>query len=156
MDQATYNPDPKAHPGLHLIALFEGVKGVLALAIAAGLVAVGPQRLRDAVHDLVARFLPRAEPGAMTQFLDRINPESVHIAAAVIVLYALMRLLEAWGLWRARAWASWLGCIGSAAYLPLDLYALYHHPGWHTWALLIVNIAIVLALWRDIVRRRGI
>lgn len=156
MESTAYDPDPRAHPGLHAIALFEGAKGVLALAIAAGLVAVGPQRLRDAVHGLVARLLPQAEPGAMTQFLDRINPESVHIAAAVVVLYALMRLLEAWGLWRARAWASWLGCIGSAAYLPLDLYALYHHPGWHTWALLIVNIVIVLVLWRDIVRRRRI
>ena len=34
MDDATYNPDPKAHPGLHAIALFEGAKGVLALAFA--------------------------------------------------------------------------------------------------------------------------
>ena len=31
MDDAAYNPDPKAHPGLHAIALFEGAKGVLAL-----------------------------------------------------------------------------------------------------------------------------
>ena len=37
MDDAAYNPDPKAHPGLHAIALFEGAKGVLALAFAGGL-----------------------------------------------------------------------------------------------------------------------
>ncbi len=156
MEQTAYNPDPKAHPGLHAIALFEGAKGVLALAIAGGLLAVGPQRLRDAVHAAIVRFVPGAEPGAITQFLDRINPESVHVAALLIAVYAAMRLLEAWGLWRARAWASWLGCIGSAAYLPLDVYALYHHPGWHTWALLVVNLAIVWALWRDILRRRRI
>lgn len=154
MDSTAYNPDPKAHPGLHAIALFEGAKGVLALAIAGGLLAVGPHRLRDAMHALIGRLLPSRDPGVVTQWLERINPESVHIAALIIVLYALMRLLEAWGLWRARAWASWLGCLGSAAYLPLDVYALHRHPGWHTWALLIVNIAIVLVLWRDIRRRR--
>ena len=37
MDETAYNPDPKAHPGLHAIALFEGAKGVLALAFAGGL-----------------------------------------------------------------------------------------------------------------------
>ncbi len=67
-----------------------------------------------------------------------------------------MRLLEAWGLWRARAWASWLGCIGSAAYLPLEVDALYRHPGWPTAALLVVNLVIVWVLWRDIRRRKTI
>ena len=47
MDQASYNPDPAAHPGLHLIALFEGAKGVLALGIAVGLALLGPDRLRE-------------------------------------------------------------------------------------------------------------
>ncbi len=154
MDQASYNPDPAAHPGLHLIALFEGAKGVLALGIAAGLALLGPNRLRDAIHALITRFLPNAEPGAITKILDTINPGAVHVAVGIIVLYALMRLLEAWGLWRTRAWASWLGCLGSAAYLPLDIYAIHRHPGWHTWALLVVNIVIVLVLWRDIRRRR--
>ena len=59
-----------------------------------------------------------------------------------------MRLLEAWGLWRARAWASWLGCIGSAAYLPLEVDALYRHPGWPTAALLVVQgVAESLRCW---------
>ena len=103
---------------------------------------------------LVVGFM--AGPGVMSQWLDRINPGSIHVTVLIIAVYAGMRLLEGWGLWRARAWASWLGCIGSAAYLPLDIYALYHHPGWHTWALLIVNLVIVWVLWRDIRRRKRI
>ena len=108
------------------------------------------------VQAVVTRFIPDAGPGVMSQWLDRINPESIHVTVLIIAVYAGMRLLEGWGLWRARAWASWLGCIGSAAYLPLDVYALYHHPGWHTWALLIVNLVIVWVLWRDIRRRKRI
>ncbi|MBA3928997.1 MAG: DUF2127 domain-containing protein, partial [Xanthomonas sp.] len=42
METSAYNPDPKAHPGLHAIALFEGAKGMLALAFAGGLLALGP------------------------------------------------------------------------------------------------------------------
>ncbi|WP_334180399.1 DUF2127 domain-containing protein [Pseudoxanthomonas sp.] len=156
METSAYNPDPRAHPGLHAIALFEGAKGVLALAFAGGLLALGPDRLRESVQAIVARFIPDAGPGVMGQWLDKINPESVHIAVVIIAVYAGMRLLEAWGLWRARAWASWLGCIGSAAYLPLEIDALYRHPGWPTAALLVVNLVIVWVLWRDIRRRKKI
>lgn len=149
-----YNPDPKAHPGLHAIALFEGLKGVLALAAATGLVLVGPLPLRRWVEALISRFHLNPEHGALPDLMQQINPQSVHLAVLVVLVYAAMRLAEAWGLWRAKAWASWLGCIGSAAYLPLDLYALYHHPGWHTWAVLIINLAVVAILGRDLLKRR--
>lgn len=156
MTDAAYNPDPKAHPGLHIIALFEGLKGVLALAAATGLVLLGPQPLRHWVEATIARFHLDTRHGALPSVLNAINPEAVHLAVLVVVLYAIMRLAEAWGLWRARAWASWLGCIGSALYLPLDLYALYYHPGWHTWAVLLVNLAVVYILGRDLRRRRRV
>ena len=156
MVEAPYNPDPKAHPGLHVIALFEGLKGVLALAAATGLALLGPQPLRRWVEAMIARFHLDTEHGTLPSLLNAINPEAVHLAVLVVVLYAVMRLAEAWGLWHARAWASWLGCIGSALYLPLDLYALYRHPGWHTWAVLLINLAVVYILGRDLRRRRRV
>ena len=156
MSEAAYPSAPRAHLGLHLIAVFEGLKGLLALAAAIGLALLGPQPLRRAVADLISRFHLNPDHGVLPGLLDAINPGAVHLAVIVVLVYALMRLLEAWGLWRARAWASWLGCIGSAAYLPLDLYALYYHHGWHTWAVLIANLIIVAVLGRDIVKRRRI
>ncbi len=105
---------------------------------------------------MIARFHLDTEHGTLPSLLNAINPEAVHLAVLVVVLYAIMRLAEAWGLWRARAWASWLGCIGSALYLPLDLYALYHHHGWHTWAVLLINLAVVYILGRDLHRRRRV
>ena len=74
----------------------------------------------------------------------------MHLAAAVVFAYGVLRLLEAWGLWRAKAWASWLGCISAAIYLPLDVYALYRHPGWTSWAVLAVNLIVVAVLARDL------
>jgi uncharacterized membrane protein (DUF2068 family) len=150
------DPGAHAHLGLHLIAIFEGLKGLLALAAAIGLALLGPQPLRDALADLISRFHLNPDHGVLPGLLSAINPGTVHLAAIVMLVYALMRLLEAWGLWRTRVWASWLGCLGSAAYLPLDLYALYRHHGWHTWAVLIANLIIVAVLGRDIFKRRRI
>jgi uncharacterized membrane protein (DUF2068 family) len=152
--EAHYNPAPRAHPGLHVLALFEGLKGVLALIAAASLEVLGPQPLRNLIASLIARFNLDPDHGTLPSLLSAINPDAVHLAVAVVTLYALWRLVEAWGLWRAKAWASWLGCVGTAAYLPLDLYALHHHPGWHTWAVLAINLAVVAILARDLLKRR--
>ncbi|MFL6592947.1 MAG: DUF2127 domain-containing protein, partial [Luteimonas sp.] len=51
-------------------------------------------------------------------------------------------------------WASWLGCLAAALYLPLDLFAIWRHPGWPAMAVLVVNVVVVWVLARDIVRRR--
>ncbi|MGH8061200.1 MAG: DUF2127 domain-containing protein [Pseudoxanthomonas sp.] len=154
MTEAHYNPAPRAHPGLHVLALFEGLKGFLALIAAASLEVLGPQPLRNLIAGLIARFNLDPDHGTLPSLLSAISPGAVHLAVAVVTLYAIWRLVEAWGLWRAKAWASWLGCVGTAAYLPLDLYALYHHPGWHTWAVLAINLAVVAILARDLFKRR--
>ena len=60
-----YNQDPHAHPGLHLIAIVELVKGVLALLAASGLELIGPAPLQRWVHALIARFQLNPEHGAM-------------------------------------------------------------------------------------------
>lgn len=154
MTETHYNPAPQAHPGLHVLALFEGLKGLLALIAAASLEMLGPQPLRNLISSLIARFNLDPDHGTLPSLLNAINPGAVHLAVAVVTLYAIWRLVEAWGLWRAKAWASWLGCVGTAAYLPLDLYALYNHPGWHTWLVLAINLAVVAILARDLLKRR--
>ena len=116
---------------------------------------LGPQPLRHFISALIARFNLNPVHGTLPSLLDAINPGAVHLAVAVVSLYAVWRLIEAWGLWRAKAWASWLGCVGTAAYLPLDVYALYRHHGWHTWAVLVLNLIVVAVLARDLVKRRA-
>ena len=78
----------------------------------------------------------------------------MHLSAIALLAYGLLRALEAWGLWRAKAWASWLGCVSAALYLPLDLYAIVKHPGWASWLLLAVNVLVVWVLARDLLKRK--
>ncbi len=152
--QRPYNPDPHAHPGLHALALFELAKGLLALIAAASLEVMGPEPIRRLIHQMIARFNLDPDRGTLPSLLNAINPEAVHLAVAVVTVYAIWRLVESWGLWRAKAWASWLGCVGTAIYLPFDMYALARHPGWHTWAVVIINVLVVAILARDLLRRR--
>lgn len=149
-----YNPDPHAHPGLHVIALVEAAKGALAVLAASGLELLGPAPLQHFVQLLIARFQLDPDHGAMAWLANAIGPGSVHLAAAAVFFYGALHLLEAWGLWRAKSWASWLGCVTAAAYLPFDVYALVVHPGWIALAVVAINLVVVWVLGRDLLRRR--
>ncbi|HRN61669.1 MAG TPA: DUF2127 domain-containing protein [Luteimonas sp.] len=154
MDQTPYNPDPHAHPGLHAIALVEAAKGVLALIGASGLELVGPASLQRWLELLITRFQFNPDHGVLARLQQAINPDSVHFAAAAIAAYGVLHLVEAWGLWRARAWASWLGCITASLYIPFEVIALVREPGWIGFAVLAINLVVVWVLARDLLRRR--
>lgn len=139
---------------LRAIALFEAAKGALALVAAAALTAVGPDALKHALTGAMSALHLLDADGGRPSLLDRITVETVDIATAIIVVYGIMRLIEGWGLWRHRIWASWLGCIGAALYLPFEVYALWRQPDWLTWGVFLVNLVIVVVLARDIARRR--
>ncbi|HBG90340.1 MAG TPA: DUF2127 domain-containing protein [Stenotrophomonas sp.] len=154
MSQNGYSPDPHRHPGLHVIALLEASKAMLALLAATGLEMLGPQPLRDGVNALIRRFSLDPDHGTLPSLLNMISPDAVHLAAAAMIGYGLLHLVEAWGLWKARAWASWLGCLTASIYLPFDIYAVLRHPGWASWSVLAINLIVVYVLARDLRKRR--
>lgn len=149
-----YNPDPHAHPGLHVIALVEMVKGGLALLAASGLELIGPAPLQRWVHALITRFQLNPDHGAMAWLAQAINPGAVHLAAAVGLLYGVVHMIEGWGLWRAKVWASWLGCVTAALYLPFDIFAFVTHRHWLEAVVVLINIIVVWVLAHDLLVRR--
>lgn len=152
-------PVPQVRTGLRaaraarLISLFELAKGAFALMAASGLEILGPAPIRRFAHWLIEVFRFDAHHSALASFTRRIDPESVHLAAAVAATYGLLHLVEAWGLWRSRRWASWLGCIGAAIYLPFEAFALVRDPGWVPLAVVAINLSIVWILARDLMVR---
>ena len=152
-------PVPQTLTGLRatraarVIALFELAKGAFALMAASGLEILGPTPIRRFVHWLIEIFRFDAHHSALASFTRRIDPESVHLAAAVAAAYGVVRLVEAWGLWRSQTWASWLGSIGAAIYLPFEGFALIREPGWVPLAVVAINLSIVWILARDLMIR---
>jgi uncharacterized membrane protein (DUF2068 family) len=157
---AQADPVPQARTRLRatraarVIALFELAKGTFAVTAASGLELLGPTPLRRFAHWLIEVFRFDAHHSVLASFTRRIDPESVHLTAAVAAAYGVLRLVEAWGLWRMRRWASWLGCIGAALYLPFEGVALVRDPGWVPLAVVAINLSIVWILARDLVVRR--
>ena len=141
---------------LRTVALFEASKGILAALAAFGVLTLGPDGLRRVLEWLLEAVHLAALRGHPSPLLGAITAERVHLAVAVALLYTLVRFAEAWGLWRHRAWASWLGVIGSAVYVPFEVEALLTHPHAFTVALLAVNLLVVAVLARDLLKRHRV
>jgi uncharacterized membrane protein (DUF2068 family) len=62
--------------------------------------------------------------------------------------YSLVRLAEAYGLWRGRNWARWLGLITAGLYVPVEVEKLVRHASWVGAVVLGINLMVLLILWR--------
>jgi len=65
----------------------------------------------------------------------------------------VVRIAEAYGLWRNRKWAQWLGAVSGAIYVPFEIYALTKGVTPLKLATLGINLLVVAvlseALWRE-------
>ena len=147
----TAPPSPAAP--LRAVAVFEAGKGVAALLAAGALGWLGAPQLQRLAESLAARVGAPLDRDRVA-WLERVfDAGTLDLVLVVLLLYAAVRFVEAWGLWRARGWASWLGCIGAAMYLPIELRELWRHPGWLPATVLAINLAVVWVLGRDCLRR---
>ena len=96
--------------GLRVIALFEGVKGALALALATALHLLAGQHEHPFMRSVIAYF-HLADEGRSPHFIVSMltHPDSLRLEmwTLLAVLYAALRFTEAYGLWLARRWGEW-------------------------------------------------
>jgi uncharacterized membrane protein (DUF2068 family) len=60
------------------------------------------------------------------------------------LLYALMRFVEAYGLWFARRWAEWFALISGCVYLPIELFELAKGFTWLKIGLIVINLVVLI------------
>lgn len=132
--------------GIRAIAVLEAVKGVIVLAAGLGLLgllhhdvaAVAEQFLRFSHLNPASKY-PRIFLEAAAQVTDA----RLWWLAAGAGAYAVVRFVEAYGLWCGRAWAEWLALVGGALYVPVEIYHLAHGFSWLKVAVLGTNLAVV-------------
>lgn len=132
-----------------MVAVFEGAKGGLVLVTGFGLLAFLHRDLYSVAEEIVrhlhlnpARHYPRI-------FLDaasRVTDTQLWILAFSAFLYAVIRFIEAFGLWRRKLWAAWFGVLSGGVYIPVELFEVVHRLSWAKLAVLSVNLAIVAYL----------
>ncbi len=147
--------DTKQYAGLRLVALLELSKGALVLLAGFGLLSLLHKDFVEAAEDLVELFHLNPDSRMPHLFIDaaaRLTDAKLWLLAAGAFAYSLVRAIEAWGLWRHRAWAEWFGALTGAVYIPVEIYELAHKPTWLRFFVLAVNLVVVgylaLELWR--------
>ena len=75
---------------------------------------------------------------------DSLTEAKVWAVAAVAVAYSVLRFVEAYGLWYAKAWAEWIALISGTLYLPFEIYKLIHRPSLFHISVFLINLAVVL------------
>ena len=142
---------------LRTIATFEAAKGALVLVVGLGLLSFVHRYAQNVGEEIVRRFhlnLAHHYPRIFLDAATHIDDAHLRLLAFAALLYSTLRFVEAYGLWRMRAWAEWLAIISGGIYLPLELYELIEHATAVKAAVFIVNAGIVAYLVY-IRRRRG-
>ena len=133
--------------GLRTVASLEFIKGVLALLAVAGVLSLLHRDAWDVVESLL-EFLHINPERHLARVLlnraDRITDKNLWQVAALVLAYATLRFVEAFGLWRARPWAEWLAFGSGCLYLPFEILELARRPGLVHAAILIINLVVVV------------
>ncbi len=144
---------PKIHPsksGVHLIAIFEAVKGIIGLTVALGLFFIRHKDLQAIAGNLI-EFLHFDPTSFYAQkFIETagtLHDSNLIIVIIIAAVYTTVRFTEAYGLWKLRAWAEWFAIISGSIYIPFEIYELIHRPSLIHAGILLINILIVIYLY---------
>jgi len=147
--------------GLRIVSIFEATKGLLVLLAGFGLLAYIHQDLHFAAERLVRLFHLNPASRYPRVFLDlagHVTDAQLWALALSALLYAVVRFVEAYGLWYERHWAEWFAVLTGGIYVPLELFEITRGITWPKTVLLIVNTGIVaylsLVLYRSRQKRK--
>ncbi len=135
--------------GLRIVAIFEATKGLLVLLTGFGVLAYIHKDLHLAAEQLVRYFHLNPASRYPRIFIDLANHVTngqLWLLALSALLYASVRLVEAYGLWRQRQWAEWFAALTGGIYIPIELFEITRGVTWPKVTLLVVNAGIVAYL----------
>lgn len=152
------DPKQKAE-AIRAIAILEGAKGAVVLLAGLGVLSLVHRDVEHIANEVVrhmhlnpARHYPQIFLHAAAHVTDR----GLWWLAAGALGYCVVRFVEAYGLWRQRAWAEMFAAASGAIYLPFEIARLARGERLVAAIALGINVAIVAfmlyALWS---RRRG-
>ena len=131
---------------LRTVALVEAAKGALVLLVGFGLLSLIHRDVQQFAERLIAHahLNPAARyPRIFLDMADHVTDGRLQLIAAGAAVYAIVRFIEAYGLWRERRWAEWFAAVSGAIYVPFELLELYRHVNWLSLGVLVMNLTIV-------------
>ena len=141
---------------LRAIAMFEGAKGLAALAGIVGVIDLMHHDVRHLAIELIGRFGQNPDghfASALLHYADLLPGTDLRTLSLLAAFYILLRLSEGYGLWHGRAWGEWLGALSGGLYIPFEIDHLMHRASWISSTVLAGNVIVVgflaFQLWRQ-------
>lgn len=133
---------------LRAVATVELTKGLIVLLAACGVLLLvrrlDPWDIADGLLRLLHISPDHHFAQVFLDWADSLTEAKVWAVAGVGIGYSLLRFLEAYGLWYAKAWAEWIALISGMLYLPFEIYKVIHRQNLFHVSILILNLAVVL------------
>lgn len=149
--------DMGSSKAIRLVALFEAFKGLLVLLAATGLLSL----VHSDLHALAAKLIEHTHLNPASKFPRIFLDAASHLQNSQLLLlaggaaaYSAVRFVEAYGLYRERAWAEALAAGSGAIYVPLEVLELLRSATVHGFILLVLNLAVVAVMLRALLSRR--
>jgi uncharacterized membrane protein (DUF2068 family) len=146
--QASHPEHKAAHlKVLRAVASFELTKGLVVLAAGLSVLLLVHRDTGD-VADWCLRVLHISPDHHFAQvflnWADTLTEQKLLAVAGVAGIYALLRFVEAYGLWNAKAWAEWIALVSGALYMPFEIYKIIHKLSIFHASVFLINLAVVL------------
>jgi uncharacterized membrane protein (DUF2068 family) len=132
--------------GMRIVAIAEAAKGTVVLLAGLGLLALINRDVQAIAERLVR--LSHLNPASRYPriFIDaaaHVTNGKLWLLAGAAAAYALVRWVEAYGLWYERRWAEWFALVAGAIYIPVEIYEMIHRFSWVKVGVFGTNVAIV-------------
>ena len=147
---------------LRLLAVERFIRGVLLVALAYGIYKFNGAQdsLRAGLQRLPARPSSRSPTSSAStcrppdrckliqKALDRPSTARSSWSAIGVLAYGALELLEGVGLWLMKRWGEYVAVVGTAVFIPLEIYELVERVTWLRVVAFAFNVfAVVYILW---------
>ena len=142
--------------GVRGVAMFEAAKGALVILAGCGLLSLVHHDVQRVIEQIIARLHLNPARHTAQIFIEaaaHVDDARLRQLAMLALLYAIVRLVEAYGLWFGRRWAEWFAVLSGAFYLPLELLELSRGITGLKFAALAINLIVVIYLISIMVKR---
>ena len=132
--------------GLRAVAVLEACKGVLSLLVGFGLYVLAGHNMRQFAENIVSRLHlnPAGHlPSIFIHSASSLTDARMGLLAIGALVYSLIRLVEAYGLWNGLVWTEWFALLSGAIYLPFEIYEMIFHTSLLGVGAFLINIMIV-------------
>lgn len=143
--------------GLWLIAIFKLTKGLLLLFVGIGAAAL----LHSDIQTLLDRWANALWVGRESRFFEEvidkiasINDRQLKLTEIGTFVYSALLLTEGTGLLLRQRWAEYLTIVITASFIPFEIFVMLKRFSVEKMIVLLINIAVVWYLVKEIRRER--